>query len=33
VQKFFGAKTEAEPLQGIEWIGPDGQRANGPVEA
>ena len=30
-RKYFGAKPASRPTAG--WIGPDGQRANGPVEA
>jgi hypothetical protein len=32
-RKYFCAKPEGKPLQDLGWIGPDGQRANGPVEA
>jgi len=38
-RKYFGVKPESRPAEAASirpiagWIGPDGQRANGPVEA
>ena len=38
-RKYFGAKPASRPTEAASirpaagWIGPDGQRANGPVEA
>jgi hypothetical protein len=33
MQKVFNAKIESHELKDFGWIGPDGQRANRPVDA